>query len=103
MENLERNMLSADQQERQEKFAELLDIMSSLSVSFSDSNEAYEVADSIKDFKEEFENKGLKLNDYLLGGVLLSSDDTSNETNYPEYDTEDGQIEKFIRKLKVNK
>jgi hypothetical protein len=93
-------ILSEEQQERQEKFAELLDIMSSLSESFADSNDAYEVAVSINDFKKEFEEKGLKLKEYLLGGVLLSAEDTFDTSNYPYYDTEDGKIENFIRKLK---
>jgi hypothetical protein len=93
------NLISAEQQERQEKFAELLDMMSSLPDGFKDSNDAYEVASFINEFKEKFEEAGLKLRDYLLGGVLLSSEDTSNVSNYPYYDTEDSKIEKFIRRL----
>lgn len=93
------NLISAEQQERQEKFAELLDMMSSLPETFKDSNDAYEVTSFINEFKEQFEEEGLKLKDYLLGGVLLSSEDTSNVLNYPYYDTEDSKIENFIRKL----
>ena len=93
------NLISAEQQERQEKFAELLDMMSSLPENFKDSNDAYEVTSFIDEFREKFEEEGLKLKDYLLGGVLLSSEDTSNVLNYPYYDTEDSKIESFIRKL----
>ena len=95
----EQNNISAEQQERQEKLAELLDMMTSLPDSFKDSNDAYEVRDAIIGFKKEFENSGLKLIEYLLGGVLLSSEDTFDTTNYPYYDTEDGKIEAFIREL----
>ncbi len=103
MEEFKEDFSSAEQQEqneRQQKFAELLDIMSSLPKFFVDSNDAYEVATSINDFKKEFENAGLKLKDYFLGGVLLSSEDTFDLSNYKYFDTEDGEIESFIRNLK---
>ena len=86
-----------EQPNRQEKFAEILGMMSSFK-SLNDSNKAYEVSDSIKYFKKEFETDGLKLEDYLLGAILLSTD-VPDESKYPYYDTEDCKIESFIRKL----
>jgi len=99
MEKIQENFLSEEQQERQKKFAELLDIMSSLTESFVDSNEAYEVATEIEDFKNRFETGDLRLKDYLLGGVLLSSEDTFDLSKYEFFDTENGDIESFIREF----
>ena len=99
IENIELTNLSEEQQERQKKFAELLDIMTSFDT-LSDSNLAYEIGTSINDFKNQFEKEGLKLKDYLLGGVLLSGEENLDEEKYTFYDTEDGKIEKFIRSLK---
>ena len=95
-EGLNETILSAEQQEQKEKFVELLTIVTSLPDTFSDSNEAYEVANAINDLYDEFEEKGLKLKDYLLGRVLLN-DSKDYDPNYP-FD-EDEKIEKFIRKL----
>lgn len=94
------NNLSLEQQERQAKFVELLEVMTALPDSFGgDSNVAFEAAQSIDGFKKDFEKDGLKLSDYLLGGVLLAGEENMDTTNYPEYDTEDGKIEQFIRSL----
>lgn len=93
------NNLSEEQEIRQAKFVELLDVMTSLPDSFVDSNDAFEAAQSIDKFKKDFEKDGLKLSNYLLGGVLLAGEDNMDTANYPEYDTEDGKIELFIRDL----
>jgi len=83
----------------QEKFNELEGIMNALSESFKDSDSAYEVASKINDFKNNFESDGLKLSDYSIGVLLLSSKnfDFQDDKNF---DTEDKKIENFIRNLK---
>ena len=101
MEKFEGENLSEEQRERQEKFAELSSIMASVSESFIDSNEAYEVADSINGFKKKFEGRDFELEDYLLGGVLLSADNSFDQSKYAYFDTEDGEREEFIRSLKT--
>lgn len=94
MESFESKKISGEQQE---KILELSAIISSLSQSLSDSNEAYETATLIQDFKKKFENNGTNLKDYALGGLLLNN--TLNASEYPYYDTENEEIEKFIRGL----
>ena len=90
-------VLSVEQEKQKEKFTELSDTVSSLPDSFKDSNDAYEVANSINDLYDEFESKGLKLKNYLLGRILLNGEkDYSSDSPFDE----DGKIEEFIRKLR---
>lgn len=103
MEGFNENYLSAEQQERQEKFVELSEIMAKLSESFTNSNDAYEVRSSIEDFKNDFETGDLRLKDYLLGGVLLSSEEDFDQSKYEFFDTENNDIENFIRGLEAQK
>jgi len=88
------------QEEDAKKFAELLDIISSLPGRLSDSNEAYEKINSISDFKKDFEKeigsdgKKITLKNFQLGRILLSLP-VDFELPYDK----DGKIEEFIRKL----
>jgi predicted PolB exonuclease-like 3'-5' exonuclease len=82
----------------QEKFDELKAVIDSLSKTITDSDSAYEVASRINDFKNDFESEGLKLSDYSLGALLLSSKEFDLQ-DYNNFDTEDNKIENFIRNL----
>ncbi|MFH1455288.1 MAG: hypothetical protein ABIF22_03150 [bacterium] len=92
-------LLAVERQEDEKKFRELLEIMISLPDTFKDSNDAYEVKTSIDDFKKEFETGDQELKKYLLGGVLLSSEGNFDTPDYPKFDTDNDDIEKFIRGL----
>ncbi len=86
--------LSVEQQERQENFAELLDVIDSLS----------EKLDShiTSDFIEYLEDHNLSFKDYFLANVFLSrisKKDLPEVTDYKYYDTEDGKIQNFIMGL----
>ncbi len=91
------NFSSKTEQEKTRE--ELLSIMDSVTKKIKNSDDAYELASKINEFKKIFEKDGLKLKDYLLGGVLLSPDDASNIDNYANEDTDGKKIEHFIRSL----
>jgi len=104
IENVEKqNNLS---EEQQEKLEEIFDIMKKISKSLRNGNEAYETILLVDDFMKKFENneenkeKGLRLENYALGRVLLFS--KTDVSNWQYFDTKDGQIEKFIIKLHKN-
>lgn len=88
MEGPKINTLSPEQQE---KAAELSKLFEKLFDSF-DSNEAYETTEFYRSLKSQ------KLNPedfYLWNSVILNEDNAP----FQFFDTEDGQIEKFIRNL----
>lgn len=88
--------------EQQDKFVEIFEMMKSLTDSI-DSNEAYEISEQISKFKNDTE-KILKkkdssnLKDYFLWSLVVPND-TLEMSDYKYFDTEDGEIEEFIRKL----
>ena len=109
MENREkRNSLSL---EEQENYRILSDMWAFVKISLPDSNEAWEQAHAIDNFMKDFDkNEGkkendkdeenkeekLKLKDYCVGGLLLSSDQSKS---YSAFDTKDGKIAKYISDL----
>ena len=98
MENFEKyNNLSEEQQERQEKFAELLGIIDSLSLNLNST--------ITSDFVEYLVENNLNFKDYFLANVFLSRishKELPESSDYKFYDTEDGKIEGFINGLAEN-
>ncbi len=94
-----RNPLTAKQQESYRLYSDRVEF---IKLGLQNSNEAWEQAYSISKFMEDFDNDeenkeiNLKLKDYILGGVLLSTDQTKS---YLAYDTKDEKIAKYISKL----
>lgn len=95
MENLDNSF--QENTEKQDKINEILDQLKLFSDSL-DSNGAYEFHNYVENFKKDFEKDGKSLNDYALGDVLLKMD-CDNVSNYNLLDTEDNQIEDFIKKI----
>ena len=91
------NYLSEEKQERQEKFAKLLETIDSLSSNLN--------SHITGDFVEYLEENSLKFKDYFLANVFLSrisGGKLPEESEYEFYDTKDGKIEAFINSLAEN-
>lgn len=89
--------LSEEQQERQEKFAELLSIIDHLSSNLN--------SNITSDFAEYLDENNLDLKDYFLAKVFksrISGGELPEESPDDLYDTEDGKIEKYIMSLADN-
>jgi len=93
------NLLSAEQQET---VGELLGIVKPVFDSFlspeANSDDAFEVSQRIDKLAVNLKQKGLNPKDYFLWS-LLSPDSSISEAQHSYFDTEDGQIERFIRSL----
>ncbi len=100
-ERFNETILSEEQRERQEKFAEFLDAMKSLLDLLDNSEKADYLSDLIADFRHELKKEGLVMEDYLLGNVLLRPNSASFDSDR-ELDTKDGKIGKFLEELKEN-
>ena len=103
MEKIEeiKNNLSFEQQERQEKFVEISNMMLYVFESLKknqDSKAADEAIERVQEITQKFIDNNLELRDFLLGKVLLSSKDVSFDL-YSPFDTEDGEIEQLIKEL----
>jgi len=89
--------------EQQEKVGELLNIVKPIFDSFllpdANSNDAFEISERIDNLELSLKRQGLNPNDYFLWS-LLSPENLITEFEHPQFDTEDGQIESFIRSLK---
>ena len=92
-------------EEQREKVDELLNIIKPIFDSFlapdADSDQSFEILSQIDEFAVKIKQQGLNPKDYFLWN-LLSPDGLSTEFNSPYFDTEDKQIERFIRSLKVD-
>lgn len=95
MEGLQEQQNFSDEQ--QEKIAELLPIVKEKFDSFTNSDEAYETADSINRLYKYLKDQDLNPKDYYLWSLL--SPDNSSVAEYTKFDTDDGDIETFIRTL----
>jgi hypothetical protein len=74
MEGIEKyDLLSAEQQEQKEKFEELSGLMKRIGDSYKNSIEGDVGRSLIDDLEVYFEEKGLKLKNYLLGRILYDS------------------------------
>ena len=93
------NLLLADQQE---EVGELLNIVKPVFDSFlspdANSDDAFEVSERIDKLAINLKQKGLNPKDYFFWS-LLSPDSSISESSHPYFDTEDKQIERFIRSL----
>lgn len=113
MEEMEgiKQYLSAEQIERQEKFAELSRKMNFVRDALTSSHVADEAMEMVKNFDMEFRKKYLKLKetnpeiktelrDYPAGKALYSLEynPLTDESEHP-FDTDDFDIEKLIDKL----
>ena len=91
------NNLSEKQQGRQEKFANLLSTIDSLSLNLNST--------ITSDFVEYLGENNLNFKDYFLANVFLSRvshKELPESSDYKFYDTEDGKIEVFINGLAEN-
>jgi hypothetical protein len=103
---------SAEQLERQEKFAELSRKMNYVRETLTSSSNAEEIMELVKDFDNEFKNICLELKktnpdikvelrDYPAGKALYHlhyNPIESDESEHP-LDTDNSDIEKFIEKI----
>ena len=89
--------------EQQEKVVELLGIVKPIFDSFlspeANSDDAFEISERIDRLSISLKQKGLNPKDYFLW-TLLSPEDVIIESSHSNFDTEDGQIERFIRSLR---
>jgi len=95
VENIEKQ--NSVSQEQMEKFEVILSTMTDCRNSYN-SDEMLDEVEAKKFFLKNFEKKGRKPEDYLLFRVLLKFDDISLSSHL-YYDTEDGEIQKFIESL----
>ena len=104
IEDIEKN--NSLSEKHQEKLDKLFGKLASLAKSLTNSNEAYELAESIVGFKTEFDNNkenkknGLKLENFLLGDILLAPESNPDASDSKPFDTEEdpdkeGDIEKI--------
>lgn len=89
-------------EEQREKVGELLDIVRPIFDSFlspdAESDQAFEVASQIDELARNLKRQNLNPRDYFLWS-LLSPDGSLVESDHPYFDTEDKQIERFIKSL----
>ncbi len=103
IDNIEKNnSLSENQQERMVEISECLDIVHSIASKLEDSNQAYEIGLSIKEFMQEFNNdqknkkEGMKFQNLSLGKLLLSPNNFDISESELD-DTKDKKIATFIK------
>jgi len=91
--------------EQQEIIGELLSIIKPIFDSFlspdANSDDAFEVSERIDKLSINLKQKGFNPRDFFLWS-LLSPDGSISESSHPYFDTEDKQIERFIKSLRVD-
>ena len=84
--------------EQLDKVAKLLPIVNKKFDSFTNSDDAYETADSMNRLYDYLKEQELNPKEYFLWSLLAPGEPEEGVT-YPYFDTPDGDIETFIRAL----
>jgi hypothetical protein len=86
--------------EQEKALAELLGIVKPLFDSFTSSNDAYETATGINQLYDDLKKEYKDPKNFYLWSLLVPYE---NAEASPNFDTPKGEIEEFIRSLKVEK